>query len=395
MGKPAAILDVGSSKIVCLVGSSVKDGMAVHGAAVCNYAGYRDGEFLNETSLQEKVIEAISRAEQESRLRIREIAVAVPAPFTKLVTTDATIPVRSRGGRVAPQDIDELISESLKKSRIKDAVLMHSTPVSFTVNGAYYAELPEGEEASELGGTVSHMYADEAFVHRIESILEPIHVEVSMCISATLAEALAIIPEQARVRPAVLIDVGSTNTDVAVAENAALTSIASIPAGGWHFASDLSFGLDIPIEIAEHVKRRYVFDEEPLSPTQIIRMPGGPKRVEHRVIKLIMEARAGELINLIRQSLADQGVSIDAYPVTYLTGGGLAMIKNGPEYLKHALGLPVRRDVPYLPDMNTPNYSSAFGALDFVLRAMGEVYEEEEEPVIGSVVNKLREFFTK
>ena len=369
--------------------------MAVHGAAVCSYAGFRDNEFSDETSLREKIIEAIQRAEQESRLRIREIAVAVPAPFTKLVTTDAVIKVHSRDQRIDSEDIDALIAESLKKSRVKDAVLMHSTPVSFTVNGSYYAELPEDEEASELGGTISHMYADESFVHRIESILEPIHVEISMCISATLAAALAIIPEQARVRPAVLIDVGYTNTDVAVAENAALTSVASIPAGGYHFASDLSFGLDVPGEIAEYVKRRYVFGEEPLSPTEIIRMPGGPKRVEHRAITLIMEARANELIGLIRQSLAEQGVNADAYPVTYLTGGGLAMVKGGADYLKRALSLPVRLDKPYLPEMNTPNYASAFGALDFVLRAMGEIYEESDAPDIGTVVTKLRKFFKK
>ena len=44
--KPATILDVGSSKVVCLClcGSMVdKDGIVVHGAGICAYAGFRDG----------------------------------------------------------------------------------------------------------------------------------------------------------------------------------------------------------------------------------------------------------------------------------------------------------------------------------------------------------------
>ena len=42
--KPATILDVGSSKVVCLCGSMVdKDGIVVHGAGISTYAGFRDG----------------------------------------------------------------------------------------------------------------------------------------------------------------------------------------------------------------------------------------------------------------------------------------------------------------------------------------------------------------
>lgn len=396
MAKPAAILDVGSSKLVCLVGSMTRnDGMVVHGAAVSPYAGLNDGEFLNEDSLREKMIEVIQRAEQESRVRIREISVAVPAPFTQLAMTDAEVSIHSRSKKVLKQDIDDLINAALLKSKVKDAVLMHSTPVSFVANGQVYGEVPAGERTDSLGGAVSHIYVEQSFVHTMESVLKPIHVEISMCLSSTLAAALAIIPEAERVRPAVLIDVGYRHTDVAVIENAALTRLSTIPVGGWHFVSDLSFGLDIPPEFAEVVKRRYVFHQEPLSPTEIIRLPGGPKRVEHKVIELIMEARAKELAGLIAERLNSLGVSPDSYPVTYLTGGGLTMVKGAPEYLKQTLNLPVKRDIPYLPEMDTPNYTSAFGALDFALRAMGEVYEEEEEPVIGTVVDKLREFFKK
>ena len=60
--KPAAILDVGSSKVVCLCGSMVdKDGIVVHGAGISTYAGFRDGAFLDKQSLHNAVVDCVHK----------------------------------------------------------------------------------------------------------------------------------------------------------------------------------------------------------------------------------------------------------------------------------------------------------------------------------------------
>lgn len=397
--KPAAILDIGSSKIVCLCGSSIHtDGILVHGVGICDYAGFESDEFLDMASLGEAVLTAIESAEQQSCMRIREVALAVPAPFVKLITTRATLRIESRNGRVTVQDIDDVISMSLEKARAPGHVLMHSTPVSFTVGGIERAAVPEGARADELSAEVSHMYVQESFVQQMERILASMNVEISMCVSAQLATAIHIIPEQERVRPAVLIDVGYRHTDVCLIENAALTGLQSIEMGGAQFATDLSFGLDIPLEYAEQVKRRYTFLQEPLSNFEVIRMPTGVKRVEHRVIDLIMDARAQELSALLKKALRDMGVRPEARPVVYLTGGGVSMMHGAGEYLKLQLGYNIRRDMPsYMHEMNSPNYTSAFGALDFVLRASGDdtPAPEDTNSFWSRILDKLRNLLIK
>ncbi|MEG1524732.1 MAG: cell division FtsA domain-containing protein [Clostridia bacterium] len=393
--KPATILDIGSSKIVCLCGSFAnRDGITVHGVSVCSYAGYTNGAILDHRSLHTAIVEAIQQTEQAARQRIREIAVSVPNPFVKLVMSNASVPIGGKAKRITAEDIDDVISCSLKKLKEPGYVLMHSTPVSFMVGGVVSVGVPTGAKTDELGARVSHMYVQEEFVRSIEQILSAIDVEISMCVSAQLCGALAIIPEKERIRPAILIDVGYTHTDVSMIENAALTNTRTIELGGRHFTSDLSFGLDIPMETAEQVKRRYVFMQAPLSNTEIVRTPLGPKRVDHGVIELIMEARAGELVSLLRAALLEIGVMPESNPVTYITGGGFAMIKGGNDFLKDNLQLPVKRDMPWVQDMDTPNYTSAFAALDFVLRATGDDVIDAAQPQ-GRVVDKLRDLFTK
>lgn len=392
--KPAAVLDIGSSKIICLCGSFVnRDGITVHGVSVCPYKGYQNGAFSDQRSLNNAVVEAVSKTEQEARMRIREMAISVPAPFCKIVMTEAALPIGSRGKRVTAEDIDDVISLSLKKVKPGAYVLMHSTPVSFSVGGVVSSTLPTGAKTEELGALVSHMYVQESFVQAVEHALSALDIEISMNVSSQLCGALAIIPEKERVRPAILIDVGYTHTDVSLVENAALSDSRTIDVGGKHIASDLAFGLDVPLDTAEQVKRRYVFLQEPLSTTEIVRTPAGAKRVDHAAIELIIEARAGELVSLIRAALREMGVSPEASPITYLTGGGLAMMKGGIDYLKRGLQLSIQRDTPWVADMDTPNFTSAFAVLDFVLRATSDDVVTDATP--ASVVDRLRNLFTK
>ncbi|MDP3448494.1 MAG: cell division FtsA domain-containing protein [Eubacteriales bacterium] len=392
--KPAAVLDIGSSKIVCLCGSFVnRDGITVHGVSVCPYNGYHAGAFSDHRSLHNAIVEAVSKAEQEARMRIREAAISVPAPFSKIVLAEAALPIGSRGKRVMAEDIDDVISLSLKKVKLSGYVLMHSTPVSFTVGGVVSSALPTGAKTEELGALVSHMYVQEEFVRAMEQALSPLDIEISMSVSTQLCAALAVIPEKERVRPAILIDVGYTHTDVSIVENAALTDMRSIDVGGKHLSADLAFGLEIPLETAEQVKRRFVFLQDPLSSTEIVRTPKGAKRVEHAAIELILEARADELVSLIRAAFKEMGISSEASPVTYLTGGGIAMMKGGIDYLKRGLQLNIQQDTPWVADMDTPNYTSCFSALDFVLRATSDDVVTNTSP--AAFVDRLRNLFTK
>ena len=269
---------------------------------------------------------------------------------------------------------------------------MHSTPVSFSANGKVTPGAPIGTRAPELRATVSHMYVREDFIRAFESVLSAVEIEISMCVSSVLCSALAVIPEKERIRPAVLIDIGYRHTDIATVENGAVTGFRSLEVGGRHFASDLSFGLDIPLEAAEIVKRRYVFMQKPLSNTEIVRTADGTKRVDRKVIDLIVNARAGELMSLLRNAMKELSINADANPATYVVGGGMVMMKGALEYIRVNLQLNAKKDEPWAEDMNTPNFTSTFAVLDFVIRATGEEFVKDDKKE-DSVFSRIRDLF--
>ena len=397
--KPAAILDVGSSKVVCLCGSMVdKDGIVVHGAGISAYAGFRDGAFLDKQSLHNAVVDCVHKTEQESRLRIRDVALTVPASFARLELCDATIALGS-SRLVESGDVDRLIHLSLQKAKKEDGwTLMHSTPVFFMVDGVSSTEMPDGVTAEEVSALVSHMFVRDEFIRTIQDALDDLGVEISMCVSAQLGEAVMLIPDNERVRPAVLIDIGYMQTDIAVVENAALTGLSTLPVGGYQFASDLSFGLDVPMDAAEQAKRRFVFSLDYRDKTEVLRTAAGSKKVSHQAISYIIEARAGELAGMIRREMEQLGVNLDARPAVYVSGGGLLMMRGGLDFLRGALNLPLKRDMPWTPRLSSPNYCSAFGALDFVLKANSSPEEsmaKQKDDRVAGLLEKIKNFFMK
>lgn len=397
--KPAAVLDIGSSKVVCLCGSMADgDGIVVHGAGVCTYEGYRDGAFIDKQSLHNAVVEALQKAEQESRIRIRDVALTVPAAFSDLLLTDATLSF-GKPRKTEAADIDRLIALSLEKCKKKPGyTLMHSTPVFFLVDGVSSTEVPEGITTDEISALISHMFVQEAYIRTVQESLDDMGVEISMCVSSQLGESVMLIPEKERVRPAVLIDVGYHQTEISVVENTALTAISTLPIGGYQFASDLSFGLDVPMDAAEQAKRRYVFSLDLQEKSEVLRTAAGSKKVSRSAISYIIEARATELAGMLRREMENMGVNLDARPAVYVSGGGLLMMRGGLDFMRKALNLPLKRDMPWTPRLSSPNYCSAFGALDFVLKAnrpQEDTTASGSEEKLGSLLKKIKEFFMK
>lgn len=397
--KPAAVLDIGSSKVVCLCGSMADgDGIVVHGAGVCTYEGYRDGAFIDKQSLHNAVVEALQKAEQESRIRIRDVALTVPAAFSDLLLTDATLSL-GKPRKTEAADIDRLIALSLEKCKKKPGyTLMHSTPVFFLVDGVSSTEVPEGITTDEISALISHMFVQEAYIRTVQESLDDMGVEISMCVSSQLGESVMLIPEKERVRPAVLIDVGYHQTEISVVENTALTAISTLPIGGYQFASDLSFGLDVPMDAAEQAKRRYVFSLDLQEKSEVLRTAAGSKKVSRSAISYIIEARATELAGMLRREMENMGVNLDARPAVYVSGGGLLMMRGGLDFMRKALNLPLKRDMPWTPRLSSPNYCSAFGALDFVLKAnrpQEDTTASGSEEKLGSLLKKIKEFFMK
>lgn len=209
MGQNTAILDIGSSKIICLLCCpDGREGFLVRGAGIREYDGYRDGRFLDVQQFSGALVEALTMAEEEAKIRVRNLNIGVPAPFLKLIVHDGRVELGGRGKKVTMDTVDQLIDASLEFAQPEGYALMHSTPIEFDTGAGPRPEVPVGQAAPYLSGPVSHVYVQEELKSLISAALDKVGLDADMYIGAPLSSGLFVIPPAERADCAVLIDVG-------------------------------------------------------------------------------------------------------------------------------------------------------------------------------------------
>ncbi|HWS29629.1 MAG TPA: cell division FtsA domain-containing protein [Clostridia bacterium] len=398
MSQFTAILDIGSSKMICLICSpNGKGGVLVHGAGVCEYKGYKHGVFADEKNAINAIERAIEAAESECKRTVRHISVGVPAPFVQIVLKDAEVVPHRRSG-FSQVDVDTLIDESLKFDFPVGYELMHSTPVLYETSGTVRLDAPIGINADSVRATVSHAFVDSRFKTLVADTLRAAAIQTDMFVAVPLAEAIFITPEEDRQAVTVLLDIGGTHTDVSVVKNGALIDFRSIRMGGANFASDIAYGLRLSVPVAENIKRRYVYSLDYQDSIDIVKMPGGGMlRVDHEAIQYIVEARSRELAEYISAALDEMHVLESFKPPIYLTGGGVALMRGSADYFERCMGIPIEVRMPWMPRLSSPNYASAFAVMDFVIHASGDEGQSRLEGAAerSGLVGILRDFFEK
>lgn len=394
MKEHSTVLDIGSSKIIGLSCSAVshKD-IVVHGAAVREFKGFRFKEFTDERQLQETIAQVLEETEKESKHRLRSVTVGVPGPFLHVEISPAEIQKRN-SGIIHEKDIDRMMDLSLNFGQPEGYELIHSTPIEFKADGALLKDSPVGMRAHTLSTAVSHIYVDSRFRQLVSLALEKMELQAELYVGVPLSEGLFLIPREERNYGAVLIDVGYTHTDVSLLFNTALIKCITLEVGGMHFTNDLIYGLNLPLTVAENIKRRYVYSLDYQDSIDNIRIPGGGTvKVDHSAIQYILESRTRELAKMIRKELNDMdmlGASV------YLTGGGISLMRGSCEFLEKYMGIPIRVKMPWMPRLSSPNYASAFGTMSFLINSDNEELSGRfHETHHNSFLKKIFDFFVK
>ena len=368
-----AILDVGSSKVVCMIVDPDDTGaMIVRGMGTKTYPGWRLGELPVKKELADAIGSAVREAERAANTTVREITVGVPTPFMRVRTAMGSAEILSRNGRIVSSDVDHLIESSLSGSSngAPDGYsLIHSTPVSYVADRTPVSGSPIGLPCGVLSADIVHCYVDERYRRMVSSVLAHMGISAESFVSSALAAACFTVPESVRASSVFLVDCGGSSTDIALLNGNAIISTDSIPIGGRHFTNDLCFGLRLPESVSEDIKRRYVFSLDYGDSCERVRIPGeGMFDVEYSTIQLIIESRAEELCELLSERL-DRFAS-RATPV-WLVGSGLAPMRGAAEFMSAEIGREVSVWMPKVTRNGTVSYASAFGLADFALFRLG------------------------
>lgn len=400
MKSTAAAIDFGTSKIVTLVAESGGFNRCdIIGSGTVPYDGYMDGQWNSPDKLVLAVQNSISAAELEAKSKIKELYVGVPCEYMRVLATSAETTVGAADGRVSDADVSAVQDAAADKLDLAnvDGVVVHRSPAWFMIDGGKKTMSPVGLRGTNLAASVSFVLADPGFIDSVKQLFDGLGITVMGFLSPSMGEALLLLPLEDRDRAAILIDVGYTNTEFSVVEGDALVYHCVLPIGGGHITADLATDLELPMRAAEQIKRSYIFmpDEfDPAGDPEVIDEAGRRLTFPLKTVQGIIEKDVDDLADMIALAIKDAEQHLSPRSQVFITGGGLAMMRGGREYLAAKLGRPVKGPMAKAAKLNSQKYASALGLVDLVFDSI-EQRSPQDDSLPGRLAGGIRGLFKK
>ncbi len=366
---PVVVLDIGASKVVCLVGEEHEDGeLRLLGCGCSPCAGLQRSRVVDMPHLVEAIRAAVGEAESTSGLRITGAYAGLGGAEIRARSARSTVAVGGQSRPIDDNDVSRAMTAAEQAAPTEGEILLHRIVQRFAVDGQP-VNRPERLYGSKLEVETLTVSAPRQACTMLQDAADQAGIEIVGFILESLAAAKAVISPDERGMGVGVLDIGAGSSGLAVFSDT-VRQVADIPLGGDDISRDLSVVLSMTLRNAEQVKREYggvcCPAEEGEETVTFQTTAGRSRTLTRQQLDEIIEARQREILEMVRDSVrsVDQGHRLAAGFV--ITGGG-ALLRRLPELGEEVLGMPVRIGVPQhvtgSDSMLDPQYATPIGLI--------------------------------
>jgi cell division protein FtsA len=364
-------LDVGTSKVVALVGELAADGsIEVIGLGSQPSRGLKKGVVVNIESTVQSIQRAVEEAELMAGCEINAVFAGIAGSHIRSLNSHGVVAIRDR--EVAHSDVEHVIEAAKAVAIPADQRILHVLPQEFIIDGQEGIRDPIGMSGVRLEAKVHIVTGADSAAQNIIKCVQRCGLVVEDIVLEQLASSFAVLTEDEKELGVCIVDVGGGTTDIAVFSGGAIRHTAVIPIAGDQVTNDIAVSMRTPTQYAEDIKIRYACALSQLAnPDETIEVPSvgdrPARRLARQTLAEIVEPRYAELFNLIREELARSGFEEVIAAGVVLTGGS-ARMEGAIELAEEIFHVPVRLGLPQqvrgLADVvRNPIHSTAVGLL--------------------------------
>jgi cell division protein FtsA len=377
-------LDIGTSKVVAIVGNINADGgLDIMGIGSHRSRGLKKGTVVNIESTVESIQRAIEEAELMAGCQIHSVYAGIAGSHIRSMNSHGIVAIRD--GEVMKADIERVIDAAQAVAIPADQKVLHILPQEYIID-------------SQEGVTC----AINA-VQNIEKCIKRCGLETDEIILEQLASAYSVLTDDEKELGVCLVDIGGGTTDIAIFTEGAIRHTGVIPIAGDQVTNDIAMALRTPTENAEEIKIKYACALTQLaSADETLKVPSvgdrGPRELSRQALAEVVEPRYDELFTLVQAELQRSGFENLLAAGIVLTGGTSKMegVVDLAEEIFHA---PVRIGAPHnvtgLADIvRNPIYSTGVGLLLYGLKQYQERggIDSKREPQV-QIVDRVKSWF--
>jgi len=366
-------IDIGSSKIVTLVGQHFAEEERINIIGVANYPaeGLRKGQIVNIDQATESLIQSVEAAERMAGFSISEAFVSLSAPHIESINSQGVVAVSNPSEEIIKDDIERVIEAARAVSLPSSREILHVIPRHFTLDGQSGVDNPVGMSGVRLEVESHIVTASSPAMKNLNKCIDEAGIKVIEFVFSGFAAAEAVLTPTEKELGVVLVDIGSSTTTITIFSEGAPCFSSILPVGAKNVTNDLAIGLRLSLDDAEKLKlnlEKFADEDEDDLPLKKLGVKADTRKVSIKTATDgIIMPRLNEIFSLIGQAIKDSGFGGATPAGLVLVGGGAKTIKAKYSCQK-TLGLPVRIGEPeklggIIDELISPEHASSLGLI--------------------------------
>ena len=397
-GRMIVGLDIGTSKVVALVGEITDSGdIEVIGIGSHPSRGLRRGVVVNIESTVQSIQRAIEEAELMAGCQIHSVYAGIAGSHIRSLNSHGIVAIRER--EVTRADMDRVIDAAQAVAIPADQRILHILPQEYVIDTQEGVKEPLGMSGVRLEAKVHLVTCAVNAAQNIEKCIRRCGLEVEDIILEQLASSYSVLTEDEKELGVCLVDIGGGTTDIAIFTEGAIRHTAVIPIAGDQVTNDIAMALRTPTQFAEEIKIKYACALTQLAGAdETINVPSvgerPPRELSRQALAEVVEPRYDELFTLIQAELRRSGFE-ELIAAGIVLTGGTSKMEGVVELAEEIFHMPVRLGVPQavrgMSDVvRNPIYATGVGLLHYGLKMQGEGdmafgSRKQEEPVLAKI----------
>ncbi len=401
-------VDIGSTKVIAIVGQIQEGITQVIGFGKSPNSGLRRGTVVDIEETVSAVSAAVEEAEKSAGIPLESCFCSIGGNQVISVDSKGVIAVSRADGEIQPVDIERVIDAAKSVALPPNYEILHINAKNFAVDGQTQIKDPTGMSGIRLEANAHVIGISTIALKNLTKSIIQSGLNINGIVFSALAASKAYVSKKQKEIGSILIDIGASNTSIAVFEEGSLIHSKVIPIGSNHITNDIAIGLKITLEAAEKIKINEVtLDSSKTNESMKVDLSKYDKNEKEKpnlvYVCEIAEARLNEIFNLIKQELSDIERDEMLPAGAILVGGGVKI--DGIEmFTKKHLGLPAQKGKPYLEisgivdKIDDPEYATAVGLMFWGLdETQTNVSNRHRIDVqignLGGAIDKLKDVF--
>tara|TARA_E500000075_G_scaffold32341_1_gene28723 strand:+ start:15332 stop:16663 length:1332 start_codon:yes stop_codon:yes gene_type:complete len=361
-----ALIDLGSSKVMCLVlsltdanqSNSFSDDkprsgvtFRVIGASTTKSRGIRFGEIYEMREAESAIRTVIQRAQKMAGCLIENVFLTFSSATQKSTLISSSIDFAQK--EVSEMDIGHALSSLNIVNDDLTREIIHALPVNFSIDNKHGYMDPRGISGTNLSVDVNTISIQSDIIKNMVSCLNKCDLSLAGIAIAPYLSGLSSLLEDEMELGVVCIDLGAASSSLSIFFRKNLIFSQSLRIGGQHITSDIMQAFQIPFLAAERLKVLHggllpanSDDRETLElPESNTDLFTERRTITKSELLGVIRPRVEEIFDSLRSILDQSDFEFLPGQKIVLTGGG-SKLENILDFASTLLGKPTRVAVP-------------------------------------------------